>query len=60
VCGRFNRYPVADGGEIGAGGRPVPQASGHARQDLASLREHAVDVRVLQAHAPRRQPRGRM
>ena len=51
--GRFDDHPVADGGKIRAPRGIVAQPAGHAREALAVRRHHAVDVRVLEAHARR-------
>src|SRR4029079_1695685 len=45
--------PVADGGEIGASLRGVPEPPGHAREMLARRGDDAVDVRVLERDARR-------
>ena len=47
------RDPVADGRQVGAGGRVVPQAAGEVRAQLTGLGEHVVLAAVLCRDASR-------
>src|SRR4051794_33734586 len=54
------RDPVADGGKVGARRGFVAQPAGDARERLAPVREHPVDVRMLVADAGGNQAGGAM
>ena len=50
-----HRDPVADGRKVRSCARLVPQPSRHSCEPLLPTRQHTVDVRVLEAHARRRE-----